>query len=170
MGFQFTPDQHTPKLDIPFFEDARADFAPYYSSAKSAVQAQLEISTELGKLGSQPIGFIPGLFGSGNAKRYGYEIRFLYGGVSGVICAAGLPLRRESPKKIEQVRVQALLNVRDWLKAAVTARVFNPGSDVLIPYLLVDGVRTIADYIADTGRLPRLNPPTNEIVEGETVY
>ena len=54
-------------------------------------------------------------------------------------------------------------------KAAVTARVFNPGSDMLVQYLLVDGERTmVVDGIASSGQVPRLNPPLeSDIVQGK---
>jgi len=54
--------------------------------------------------------------------------------------------------------VQALLNVRDWLKATVTSMVFAPQSDILIPHLLVspDSDMTIADHIRSRGDIPQL--------------
>lgn len=38
-----TPDQETSKLEIPDFEDARADFAPYYSTSTSLKAAQRQV-------------------------------------------------------------------------------------------------------------------------------
>lgn len=162
MEFQFTPDSQQAQIEVPFFEDARADFAPYYRTSLSLADAQREIGTELSKLGAIPTGIIPGVYSSGKTKRYGFAIRFMYGGMPGVINAAGLPMRSETQIKKKTVQVQALLNVRDWLKAAVTARVFSPGSDVLIPYLLVDGKHTVAEYIADRGKLPSVSTPMLE--------
>lgn len=85
----------------------------------------------------------------------GYVIHFSLQGGPGAIRVAGLLIRLENEKKIKQVRVQALLNVRDWLKAAVTSQVFAPGNNVLYQHLLVDGQRTVADMFA-TGNMPML--------------
>lgn len=172
MEFQFTPDSQQAQIEVPFIEDATAATAPYYTANANArkkgtdvnkiTRLHSEIGVELGKLGAILTGIIPGTYGSGKAKRYGYVIRFVYGGAQGVIHVAGLPMRSETPNKKQDVLVQALSIVRDWLKSAVTARVFNPRSDVLIPYLLVDKEHTVADYIADRGKLPRMDTPMLE--------
>lgn len=174
MEFTFTPTD-TGAIDVPYLEDARAGFAPYYESRKTVEQAKTEVITELAKLGAGGVMFQPGYFGAGKDKRYGYTISFGYGGGQGLIRVAGLPIKHQpTDKKIERVRLQALLNVRDWLKSAVTARVFSPGSNALIPFMIVartDGrVYTVADYIQSVGNLPQLNPgPSSEVFEGEIV-
>jgi hypothetical protein len=165
--FAFTPDQIEVRQDVPFFEDAKADFAPYYSAAKSgrSVQsAQNEISVELAKLGGGVTAFVQGKFVIDGQERHGYEIRFLYGGMQGVIRVAGLPFKADATKKkIDAVLVQALMVVRDWLKAAVTSRVFTPGSDALIGHLLIPGTdKTVADYIRSQGSLPQLSAGSME--------
>lgn len=176
--FTFTPTVPADQaINIPFFEDARADFAPYYTvhrQGTSIQKAQNEVVTELAKLGAGGCLFNPGYFGT-NPKRHGFVITFQYGGGEGLIRVAGLPIRSETAKKIDAVQVQALLNVRDWLKAAVTAQVFAPGSDILIPFMIVartDGkVYTVADYIHSAGRLPALNPPPEQTaIEGDIIF
>jgi hypothetical protein len=172
MEFAFTPDNQVTQIDVPFYEDARADFAPYYkvvrdgNGEKKLTEGKAAVGIEMGKLGAIVTGIIPGIFSSGKTKRYGFVVRFMYGQTPGVIQVAGLPMRTETATKKQAVMVQALWNVRDWLKAAVTGRVFNPGSDVLIPYLLVDGKHTIAEYIASTGKLPMLASGDN-VIDGE---
>ncbi len=53
---------------------------------------------------------------------------------------------------------------------------FSPGGDPLVPYLLVDGERTLAEYLAELGdgigeylrspqELPQL--PGGEVIEGD---
>lgn len=170
--FQFTPTQQEKKVNVPFFEEARADYAPHYNAKNKSVRtAQDEIIKELAKLGGAGVQFQEGFFGTGQDKRYGYVIYFQYNGAAGIIRVAGLPMRhRETQIKIGKIRLQALLNVRDWLKATVTGQIFSPGSEPLMQYLLVDGMNTIADYIAKTSQLPRLNPVpllAGEVVEGE---
>ena len=165
MDFTFTSTEETTAGRTPFYEDARADFAPYYASGKSVKVARQEVAAELGKLGGVALAFREGFFGEGRGKRYGYEIDFLLRDHRGVLRVAGLPMRRETPAKVEQCRVQALLNVRDWLKAAVTQPIFQPGAGhPLLMHLLVDGKRTVADYIAG-GRLPAL--AAGDVEDGE---
>jgi hypothetical protein len=166
MDFTFTSTEETAAGRTPFYEDARADFAPYYASGKSVKVAKQEVAAELGKLGGVVIAFREGYFGEGRGKRYGYEIDFLLHDRRGVLRVAGLPMRRETPAKTEQVRVQALLNVRDQLKVDVTRPVFQPmAGHPLLMHLLVDGRRTVPEYIAQRGRLPEL--AAGEVVEGE---
>lgn len=148
MGFNFTPTENK-EVKAPFFEDARADFAPYYgvqgwtvSKAKSAVTA------EIGKLGGAVTAFHEGYFGE-NPKRHGYMIEFVLNGAPGRIQVAGLPIRKMTDVKLDKVRVQALLNVRDWLKTAVTSMIFSPGNNPLIPHLLGKGGKTLAEFIAE---------------------
>lgn len=161
--FNFTPDEKETKISIPYFEDARADFAPYYSARQSLKSAESQVVNELAKLDAGAILLRPGKFGD----RYGYLITFQLHATPGVIRVAGLPTRsNETEKKIEQVRVQALLNVRDWLKAAVTAQVFSPGSNPLSQHLLVDGQRTVADYITTYHKLPQIESG-GEVTDGD---
>ena len=162
MDFTFTPMDGI-EITVPFFEDALADFAPYYSVCRkgrhtNTAMAESEVMAEMVKLGAGAVLFYPGYFGD-TPKRYGFEIKFQMGGAQGLIRVAGLPLKNETTKKVLAVRVQALLNVRDWLKAAVTSRVFSPGSMVLMQFLLVDGHRTLAEYVVEQRQLPQLDSP-----------
>jgi hypothetical protein len=161
--FTFTPTNTVSEFKVPYFEDARADFAPYYTvKNKTIQQAQAEVANELGKLGAGVQSFQAGKFQIGKKTRYGFNIRFMYGGSQGIIRVAGLPMRSTvTKKKIEKVQIQALMNVRDWLKSAITSQTFSPGSDALIPYMLVDHTpgqeKTVADYIATMQSLPIAN-------------
>ena len=174
MDFTFVPIQNgTGTFDVPYIEDARADFAPYYDIRNKTVQAaQLEVTNELSKFGAGVLNFEPGKFLFGKKERYGFNVRFSYGGGTGIIRVAGLPIKNQATeKKIKRVQIQALMNVRDWLKAAVTNRVFSPGSDVLIPFMLVDETpgqeKTVAEYIATMKQLPHFNPhPERAIMLG----
>jgi hypothetical protein len=174
--FKFIPNPGVSEsLKVPYFEDARANFAPYYTAHGNGTKvpaAQNQLSAELSKLGAGVLSFQDGVFQIGSTRRHGYNIWFSYGSGRGVIRVAGLPVRySETPKKIEAVKVQALLNVRDWLKAAVTNRVFSPGSDILIPFMLVDHTpgreRTVSEFIAEQGHLPQIAAPeyVGEIID-----
>jgi hypothetical protein len=125
-------------------------------------QAQAAITEEMGKLGAGVLGFLPGHFRVNQQKRYGFVIRFTWGNGQGVIRVAGLPIKnQETQRKIEKIRVQALLNVRDWLKTMVTTRVFTPDFAPFLPYMLMDGEKTVLDVIREGGSL--MLPPGPEI-------
>lgn len=170
--YTFTPTDDPDEVKVIFYEDARADYAPYYSSSKSVDDAKKEVLAELSKLGAGVLAFQEGVYGD-KPKRYGYQITFNLKGLTGVIRVAGLPMKKPSDSKKDAVRAQALLNVRDWLKASVTQPVFSPGSHPLLMNLLVDGRRTMAEAIMEDGHLPALltggqpPKPDGEIVEGD---
>lgn len=163
MDFTFTPSDKQQKLGVPFLEDARSEYAPYYASGKSVTSARQEVEQALSQLGAGLLAFQEGYFGT-KPKRYGYVILFTYQGTRGRTSVAGLPMRgEETPKKIQQARVQALLNVRDWLRASITQPVFSPGGDPLLQFLLVDGKRTLAEHIRESGRLAL----PGDVIDGE---
>lgn len=170
MGFVFTPtdeQQHT--ISVPYLEDARADYAPYYDVRnREAKQIQREVIAEFDKLDAGNVQFREGFFGD-KPRRYGYEVTFIYAGARGRMQIAGLPMRTESPAKKRRVMLQALSILRDWLKAQVTAQVFAPGNYPLMQFLLVDGQRTVNEYLIETRGLPSSNPILTsgiEVVEG----
>ncbi|KKK72998.1 hypothetical protein LCGC14_2898250, partial [marine sediment metagenome] len=110
---QFKLDESQIEIKAPCYEDARADFAPYYTAGRGMEEreAQSQIATELGKLGAFITGCFRGEYIVDKQKRYGYEIRFSFGGQQGIIRAAGLPMKYSATeKKKHLVRIQALLN------------------------------------------------------------
>lgn len=164
---QFKLDELQVEIKAPYYEDAKADFAPYYTAGRGTKEseAQSQIAAELGKLGAFIVGCFRGEYLVDGCKRYGYEIRFSFGGQQGIIRAAGLPMKHPATdRKMHLIRIQALLNVRDWLKSAVTARVFAPGNSPLLPHMLLpDGETTIAEYIAQQQMLPMLSEYSEEV-------
>jgi len=115
----------------------------------SLSKIQGEISEELAKLGGLVVGFMPGVYNVEGQQRHGFEIRFMLGNNPGVIRVAGLPMKSPTSNKKNAVLLQALAIVRDWLQSAVTARVFSPGFNPLVPHMLVQGTnQTIAEMIA----------------------
>jgi hypothetical protein len=171
MTFNFTPtDNPQSKLTVPYFEDARANFAPYYNIEDRPLdKVQDEIRAELAKLGGINSEFQEGYFGT-TVKRYGFLLKFQVGANRAQMQVAGLPMRKETPAKIKKVRLQALLILRDWLKSAVTSRVFAPGSNVLLQFLLVDGKNTVGDTLMGNWKLPNANPALlSDVVDGEMV-
>lgn len=162
--FQFTPTDGAAKAKVPYYEDARADFAPYYRTKKANKAARNEVAAELAKLDGVIMAFREGYFGA-KPKRYGYEIEFLLFGRPAVLRVAGLPMYSETPAKKAQVLVQALLNVRDWLKTLVTQQTFQPSAvNPLVVHMLMDNGRTVGEEMAVRGRLPEIG---SGISEGE---
>lgn len=135
------------EIAIPFFEDARKDFAPNYASRSTLVDAEARVMKEMKKLNAFVTAMERGVFSVGEHSRHGYLIQFVLENAPGVIRVAGLPMRFPSKEKEAKVRVQCLLNVADWLKAAVTQQVFSPDASPLIPFLLLRDGRTVAEVV-----------------------
>ena len=155
---QFIPDEDktghvADDIEIPFLEDARADFAPFYASDKSIKQATAEIEKEMAKLGGVITSITQGKFNDGGKSRIGYLIEFRLYGMKGQIPVAALPIRTPTEKKEEQAKVQALLNVAQWIRSMVTKRVFSPGANPLIPYLTASNGKPIIEIIFSQGLL-----------------
>ncbi len=150
------------KIHVPFFEDATAATAPYYTTGRSIASVQKEIAGILDQLGGERIRFVEGWFGD-KPRRYGHILKFRYADQDAQIISAGLPMRNATTKKTETVKVQALLIVKDQLKAAFTALVFSPGSYPLMQYVLGAGDKTLGELFVNRYELPMLNPPAETI-------
>lgn len=136
------------KIQIPYFEDARSNTAPYYSTQRNIKDVQKEISAIIDELGGERIRFVEGYFGD-KPKRYGYVVNFIYADNPAQIVSAGLPMKSETPNKKQTVMTQAMLIVRDQLKAALTAQVFSPGSYPLMQYVLGDGGKNLGEIFSE---------------------
>lgn len=172
--FEFRPiddNNSDDLLKVPYFEHARADFAPYYRAIQNNTvrDAQLRVRNEFGKLGGDVTSFKEGDFSIGGLTRRGYQIEFVWRGAKGRIMVAGLPIEMGVTRnKLDSIKIQALLNVADWLKAAVTARIFSPGENPLIAHLVLRDGTTLAERVADELHLPML-PFATDFVEGEYI-
>ena len=162
----FVPDDNTAndEIIVPFLEDARADFAPFYSSNKTVKQASSELEKEMAKLGASVLRVQSGKFDVNGKNRLGYLIEFTLYGLRGELTVAALPMRKPTPAKENQARVQALLNVVQWIQTMVTKRVFSPGANPLIPYLLAADGRQILETLATSGMF-QLAAPKQDIVD-----
>jgi hypothetical protein len=163
MAFKFeVKEELTTTAKPPFIEDARADFAPYWAARQTVNQAKQMVIDELRKLNGGSVMFQGVIFEDEYGRRHGFNVFFWYGNTRGIIRVSGLPMRSETEHKIRQVEVQALMNLRDWLKTAVTQKIFSPGSDPLIPFLMLpdstpENPVTIADRMHQHGDLPMLS-------------
>ena len=172
MDFTFTNKPES-KVDIPYFEDVRAKETKYYSSTKTVTQALKEVKAELLELGAYNISLAEGYFGV-KPKRYGYLVTFGWNGAQGKISLAGLPLKTEPyssnqlQTKINKVRVQALLILRDQLISYRQSPIFLVDTMPMMQHILVDGKRTMFEYMAEFNNLPKALS-SGDIVEAEFV-
>ncbi|MCD6346410.1 MAG: hypothetical protein J7L96_03215 [Bacteroidales bacterium] len=168
MDFNFRPDQ-VKKEKIPYYESARSNYAPYYSSTKQIRQAKSEVIYQMSLLDAYVYNFVDGQYTINGLQRYGYEIYFSYGGQPGIIRVAGLPIKSETQAKINKVKIQALLNVRDWLKTSLTQMIFNPGSNPLLLNLLAPGSNdaTLGEYFMSGKGNKILALEPGEVAEAE---
>lgn len=159
MPLNFTPDQNGSTIQVPYFEDARADIAPGYAATKNATVLQSEITASIALLGGQGVILRPGTFGAGKDKRYGYRIDFSVNGYPSVMQAAALPMRTETVAKKAQALKQALWVMNMQLKAMITAQVFTPGYAPLVQFMLVPGTdKTVGEMVLIKNSVPNLNP------------
>lgn len=163
---KFQPDSPAGKeIEVPFFEDARADVAPGYDIRRPIQDLKSDVINVLAQLGAADIHIQSGKFeyrkpGVTNGARYGFLIQFTVYGQPAQMQVAGLPMRQtDTEVKREKVLRQALFVVHLQLKAMITVRVFSPGSAPLIQYVLVPGTEhTVSEYIATARGIPNMNP------------
>lgn len=147
MGYTFTPiTDPTAPIKVPFYENATKETAPYYSSTRTIDAAKAEVLQHLHVLNAVGT-FQEGDFNVNGQKRRGYVLEFTLNERRGRMVVAGLPIAAPTPNKLERVRVQALLNLADWLKNAITTQIFSPGLNPLIPFMPVDETHTVADMV-----------------------
>jgi hypothetical protein len=156
--FEIDSDALKTEIEVPFIEDATGDTAPNYSTKRTIAGAQSELSRWIGKNGGIVTGMLPVKFSNTiagkNVVRYGYVVNFIFvGGARGQMHVAGLPIRKETPAKKDQVLAMALLNRAELFKTAFTTRVHDPHSNPLIQYLLVDDKHTVAQMVIEKQQL-----------------
>lgn len=159
--FEIDSDALKTEIEVPFIEDATGETAPNYSTKRSVTDAQSELSRWVGKHSGIVVGITPVKFNNTiagkNIIRYGYVVDFMFlGGARGRMHIAGLPIRKETPAKKEQVLAMALLNRAEFFKTAYATRIHDPHSNPLLQYLLVDGERTVAQVIVEQKQLALL--------------
>jgi hypothetical protein len=123
---------------IPFFEDqGKVDIMNYNESTKSRAVALSELLLEISNLDGYGVTYQYGTFlGLETVNRCGYVIDFYC--EARMIRMRVLALPTKEPENEEQAVVQALLNMRDWLRASSVARVFSPGVDIMKLLQFVD--------------------------------
>ncbi len=165
----FIPDEREEGLTVPFYEDATQTLGIVgHSSSRSEKELRVEIERAMAHLGAGVNGFTSGRFGKdGGPYRYGYVIEFKWQGVDGRIQVAGLPIRKETPSRIDKSKRHALYSVMHRLQAQFNSQLVMPGDVPLVPYLLNEDGQTLMEVIAEQQKFPKLMDPQADIQEGE---
>jgi hypothetical protein len=169
----FIPDDFEIKeTRIPWFEEASTQLGiKGHRTDKSLDQLKNEIKAAMSSLGGGVTTFQSGKFPT-KPPRFGYQITFNYGDREGRIEIAALPMKKETEGKRKQALKQALYTVREMLVSQFNSSLLIPGSAPLVPYMIDDKGRTLAEALAKSASIPLLSPPLeadedDEVVEGE---
>lgn len=169
----FIPDDFEVKESaVPWFEDATAELGIKGHYTKQGIdELKTAIKAAMSSLGGGVTSFMTGRFPT-KPPRYGYQIRFNYGNRKGKIEIAALPLKKPTPGKQKQALKQALYTVREMLESQFNSSKLVPGSAPLVPFMIDDQGRTLAEALAESAAIPLLSPPleadeNGEVVEGE---
>ena len=168
---KFVPDDFEVKSSqVPWFEDASSELGIRgHRTHKTIETLKTEIKAAMSKLGGGVTSFLSGKFET-IPPRYAYQINFNYGVREGKIEIAVLPIKKETATRREGALKQALYTVREMLESQFNSGVLIPGSAPLIPYMIDDQGRTLAEALSETDSIPLLSPPLEEgenYVEGD---
>jgi len=166
---EFVPDERDEGLTVPYFEEASNSLGVVgYSTNRSEKELRVEIERSMAHLGSAIKSFQSGRFGpEGGPYRYGYVIAFTWQGMEGRISVAGLPIRNETPARVEKSKRHALYSVMLRLEAQFNSQLVMPGDMPLVPYLLDAKGRSLMEAIAEQQHFPQLPEPKGNVVDGE---
>lgn len=172
---QFIPDDPGEDRIIPFFEEASKSRGVIgYSTGKDLQELEGEIRDAMAKLGATVTGIQSGQIPYARAhknRRFAFRIFFNHRGATGRMDVAALPIKKETDARIRQAKRHALYSVVNRLEGLFNSQLVMPGDAPLIPHLLDDEGRTLAQYIADENVIPQLQAPTgsddDDTVEGE---
>jgi len=172
----FTPEEKTEAKDVPFFDDViGSDGWEGHGTGKSTERLQQEVSTVIVRLGGHVTGFQRGSYGEREGLRIEYIVKADDGRfVPGRIDIAALPVRvtnrnRQSAKKRREKSFRmALYMLNTALKGTWFLQQLSPGYAALMPWMLVDGEKTISQAWANSPIMNSLLPPgDSEFIDAE---
>jgi hypothetical protein len=151
------------------------------STTKTIERLRTEVSVRIDRLGGIVKSFQPGEFVIGDKKRLGYRIYYFIESPSGEVTncrldVAALPVRvtyRNS--STEKKRAEASLKMALYMLEIVLAGIWfmerlSPGYSPMLPFVLVDGERTVSDIWNESSKLAQLMPgKDSDFVEGSYV-
>jgi hypothetical protein len=181
----FNPQSFTEtKTEIPFFEDITSEGGwKGHATQKNYLTLKSEVIAALSNLGATITSWVEGKF-AGKHHRLGIKINFIVDlgnqkFAPGVLIVAALPVRPLKPgasrtqiksyehKEKKSLRM-ALFNIVLYFQAMHNLKMLSPGSEPLVPWLIVPGEeakgRTFSDMLNAERALPS---GEEETVEGE---
>lgn len=168
---QFIPEESSQDLEIPYFEDATTEEHGVrgHSTGRSIEQLKADIRAAVGRLGGSVLAVTAGHF-QVEPLRYGYVIDFDFKNHPGRLIVAALPIKKETATKKKNALRQALYTVHSTLEAQYNLLLLSPGSNPLLPYLLVEGGKqTVAELYNERFEVPMLSAGAAHVVDGEIV-
>ena len=180
---KFTPDETQDETAlVPYFDEARSKEGwSGQSTTKSIETLKAEVVRAVARLGGKITRFTRGSYEIDGKERAGYQIEYIVEAPDGQLFPgrfdiAALPVKiptRGNVKQIEKNRHKAslrmsLYNVVNSLEASWILQMLSPGYNVLIPWMLVDGEKTISEIWLEAASFRQLTPPKpGDIVEGD---
>ena len=183
---QFTAERDTiVDLDIPYHDELRAaDGWQGQTTTLSLERLKSEIINALARLGGIVHRFNKGYYEIGGVRRPGVQIIYSVEGPDGRMAygrfdIAAPPVKEPKQssrgdaitrRREEQSLRTGLYNVVEALKAQWVLKMLNPSYIPLIPWMLVDGERTVNEAYRDAGIGGKLLPASvGEIKDGESL-
>ena len=169
------------RQDVPFFDDVTsAGGWQGHSTSKSIDKLKSEITEAVNRLGGVVSGFQRGTFVIGDKRREGFRIFYHIERpdgslVRGRIDVAALPvkesyrLQRSLEARKQKSLKMALYMLRTALEGTWFLQQLSPGYAPLMPWMLMDGDRTVTQLWSESAAMGHLLPPggDSEFVEGE---
>ena len=176
----FIPEQSKENIPvIPYFDDVKAsDGWQGQTTGKSTDKLKAEIVDFIGRLSGVVTGFEKGIFMVGKQRREGYRVHYTIESTGGKMTRgrldiAALPvkednrLQRSLKARREQSLKMALFMLRVALNGTWFLQQLSPGYAALLPWMLIDGQRTVTQIWSESSAMGLLLPPgCAEFVEG----
>jgi len=176
----FIPEQPKDKTpDVPYFDDVtEKDGWQGQATGKSIDVLKDEITVAIRRLGGTVTGFQQGSFLAGKQKRDGFQVEYIVKGPDGSmtrgrIDVAALPVKEDYrlQRSLKTRRDQSLKMSLYMLRVALNGTWFlqqlSPGYAALMPWMIVDGKRTLTQAWSESEAMGLLLPPGgSEFVEG----
>jgi hypothetical protein len=180
-NMNFIPEQNKDAIqNVPYFDDVtEKDGWQGQATGKSIDVLKNEITDAIRRLGGVVTGFQQGSFITGKQKRDGFQVEYIVKSpdqsmTRGRIDIAALPvkedyrLQRTLKTRREQSLKMALYMLRVALNGTWFLQQLSPGYAALMPWMLMDGKRTLTQAWSESEAMNLLLPPGgSEFVEGK---
>ncbi len=177
---EFIPNQPEKAAEVPFYEDATSeDGWQGQATEKTIERLKSDLTTAISRLGATVTGFQRGSFVEDGKKRDGYRIHYTIespdGKLSpGRIDIAALPVRNDSrtartyQNRCEKSLKMALYMLKISIDGLWFTQQLSPGFSGLMPFMLMDGNRTVSQVWMESRMMSNLLPPGEaDFIEGQ---